>query len=84
MSHIYSIQYSLKDDSILLERIKSLGIWMSYFPNNIFVKSTLEAREVYNKISVGYETDRILIIEVVKTSYWGVMPKDVWEWLKSS
>lgn len=85
MNQVYIIQFSVvKDEAILVERIKALGRWMSYFSNSIIVESGLTStKEIYEKISLGFEKDRILIIELKKTSYWGVMPQDAWNWLKS-
>jgi hypothetical protein len=81
MSHIYIIQNNLKDDSIFIERVKSLGSWLKYFPNSIILKSELSAKEIYEKLSIGFETDWILITEFNKASYWGMLPKVAWEWI---
>ena len=81
MNKIYLVEYDIKDDKALIERIKSLGAWMNYFDGNWFVKSTLSAKEVYDRIAIGYEEERILIVEVSNRNYWGVMPKDAWDWI---
>lgn len=83
MNRIYIIQYDVKDDSILKERIKSLGTWMNYFPKSWVVESNLSAKEIYGKISVDFEKDRILIMELQKSNYWGVLPKKAWEWIQN-
>ena len=84
MKKIYLIQYTLKEDSILVDRIKSLGPWMSYFSKSWIVESDLlTAKAIYDRISQNYETERILIMELNKSNYWGVMPKEAWEWLTS-
>ena len=82
MTKIYIIQNNLKDDAALLERIKVLGEWLKYFPGSVLLKSELSAHQIYDKISVGYETERIFIIELYKKNFWGVMPKSVWPWLE--
>ena len=81
MSRIYFIQYDSKDDSILIDRIKSLGTWMNYFPKSWVIESNLSAKQIYENISAGYEKDRILIMELNKGNYWGVMPKEAWNWI---
>jgi len=81
MNRIYLIQYDSNDDSVLKDRIKSLGTWMNYFPKSWIVESELSAKEIYNSISEGYEKDRVLIMELKNSNYWGVMPKNAWEWI---
>lgn len=82
MNRIYIIQYDIKEDAIIKERIKSLGTWMNYFPKSWIIESSLLAKEIYEKISVDYEKDRILIMELNKSNYWGVMPKEAWDWIQ--
>ena len=81
MKKIYLIQYSIEEDSKIRERIKLFGTWMSYFPRSWIIESELTAKEIYEKISVDHEKDRILIMELNKNNYWGVMPKEAWEWI---
>lgn len=83
MKKNYIIQYDIDDDEILKDRIKELWPWINYFPKSFIVSSDSEkAKEIYDKISTGYDKNRILIIELVKDNYWGVMPTKAWEWLK--
>ena len=81
MNRIYLIQYDSKDDSILKDRIKSLGTWMNYFPKSWIVESNLTAKQIYENISPDYKNDRILIMELKKGNYWGVMPREAWDWI---
>jgi len=80
--NIYLIQNNLKDDSTLVEKIKTLGVWSKYFPNTILVKSELTSQQLYEKISPGFEKDWIFIVEISKTNFWGIMPTSVWDWIK--
>ena len=82
MNRIYLIQFKMNDDSILIERIKSLGRWMNYFGHSWIVQTTLSAQDIYNKLSVDYEKESIFIIELDTKNYWGRMETTVWEWLK--
>ncbi len=84
MKHIYSISFATSNDSIVLERIKALGNWKSFFPNQVFLETDLHSKDVYSKISVDYENDRILIVKLDLTNYWGIMPPDFWTWLQES
>lgn len=81
MNRIYLIQYDSKDDSVLIDRIKSLGTWMNYFPKSWIIESNLSSKQIYNNISAGFEKDRILIMQLEKSNYWGVMPKEAWDWI---
>ena len=80
---IYLIQYNIKEDSAISERIKSLGAWMHYFEGSWIVASELNAKEIYEKISVDYKNERFLIMELKKDNFWGVMPKDAWDWIQN-
>ena len=82
MSRIYIIQYDVKEDSVIKDRIKTLGTWMNYFPKSWVIESDLTAKQIYDKISVDYEKDRFFIMELNKNNYWGVMPKEAWDWIK--
>jgi hypothetical protein len=84
MSKIYIIQYGIIDDLIIAERIKSLGKWMNYFSKTWILQSELSAHEIYNKISLDFEKELILVIELNKSNYWGVMPKEVWDYLEKA
>lgn len=81
MKRIYLIQHNIIDDSVFQERIKTLGTWMSYFPKSWIVESDLKAADIYKIISQDYEKQWILIMELNKTNYWGVMPNEAWDWL---
>lgn len=81
MDKIYLIQYKVKEDSVLKERIKSLGAWMHYFESSWIVASSLTAKQIYEKISVDYDKERFLIMELSKENYWGVLPRDAWDWI---
>jgi succinyl-CoA synthetase beta subunit len=81
MKRLYLIQYKVKEATKISERIKSLGGWMHYFEGSWIIESTLTAKEIYEKISIDYEKEWILIMELNKGNYWGVMPKEAWEWL---
>lgn len=83
MNRIYIILYDLKEDSVVKERIKALGSWMNYFPKCWVIESSLSAHDIYDKIAVDYEKERFLIMELNKNNYWGVLPKEAWNWLGS-
>lgn len=88
MNNIVLISYSPDIDSnILRDRIQSLGQNYNFFNNNWFVRTSLSAKEVYDKISVGeFDKSSILVIEV-KTNvyeYWGRMNSELWDWFKAN
>lgn len=82
MRRLYTIQYDIKTEDKIVERIKSLGPWMKYFPNGMIVATTLSPKEIYERISIDYPTSRILIFEVNKTGFYGRLPTEAWDWLK--
>jgi hypothetical protein len=84
MKKVYLIQYNISDNSIFENRVKSLGDWVKYFSDNWIVSSELTSKEIYEKITEGYENKSILIIELPTTNYYGRMNTKVWDFLKSN
>lgn len=82
MKKIYLIQTKISDNQAFESRVKSLGTWIKYFDNNWMIESTLSAKEIYEKLSVGFENDNMFIIELNKTNYWGRMNSKVWDYIK--
>lgn len=81
MSDLYIIQYDIKEDQKVVERIKALGSWMKYFPQSMIVQTSLSPKEIYDRLSVDYESERFLIFKLEKR-YYGRLPTDAWDWLK--
>ena len=68
-------------DQGITERLKELGDWMNCFPGAYVVYSTFSPKQIFTRL--GRPTsERLLILETTIESYWGVMPKEVWEWMK--
>lgn len=82
MNRIYLIQYNIVEDSVIINRIKSLGNWIQYFGKSWLVKSNLSAKEIYEKLSVDYPKESFVILEVSKSNYWGMMDPKLWDWIK--
>jgi len=82
MKKIYLVQAKVSDSLAFDTRIKSFGNWVKYFDNNWIIETTLTAKEVYDKLSIGFENDNMFIIELHKTNYWGRMNTKVWDYLK--
>lgn len=83
MNRIYLIQYNISEDSVIVNRIKSLGSWIQYFGKSWLVKSELSAKAIYEKLSVDYEKESFFIMELT-SNYWGRMNTKVWDWLKEN
>jgi hypothetical protein len=83
MQKIYLIQYKVPNEISMESRIKSVATnWFKYFENNWLIVSTLSSKELYEKISIGFDENSILIIEVNAKNYYGRMNTKVWDWLK--
>lgn len=82
MKKIYLIQTKISDNQAFETRVKSLGTWIKYFDNNWMIESTLSAKEIYEKLSIGFENDNMFIIELNKANYWGRMNSKVWDYIK--
>jgi hypothetical protein len=83
MKKIYLIQAKISDNQPFDTRVKSIGTWIKYFDNNWMIESTLSAKDIYSKLSIGFENENIFIIELNKTNYWGRMNSKVWDYLKN-
>ncbi|WP_298153894.1 hypothetical protein [Flavobacterium sp.] len=82
MKKIYLIQHNVQNE-IVNNRIKALGAWTKYFSDNWLVESDLSAKEIYNKISEGFEQQSIFIVEVDLNNYWGRMNTKVWDFIRN-
>lgn len=82
MKKIYLIQHNAETE-VLNTRIKALGIWTKYFSDNWLVESDMSAKEIYNKISEGFEDKSIFVVEVDPNNYWGRMNTKVWDFIKN-
>jgi|JI9StandDraft_2_1071091.scaffolds.fasta_scaffold131317_2 hypothetical protein len=82
MKKIYLIQHNLSNNSIIELRIKSLGSWVKYFSENWIVETELSSKEIYQKLSVGFEQDSFMIIQLDNNNYYGRMNTTLWDYLK--
>ena len=82
MKKIYLIQHNVETE-VLNNRIKALGVWTKYFSDNWLVESELSAKEIYNKISEGFENKNIFVVELDLNNYWGRMNTKVWDFIRN-
>ncbi len=81
---VYLVQFATADKMIFEPRIKKLGDWVKYFDDNYFVSSDLNADDIYNQITDGFENKSVLVIQVSTLNYYGRMNPKVWEILKKN
>lgn len=77
---------TLIDSQILCDRIKSLGPNYQFWENHWFVETTLDTKQVYDKLSSEeYIQASMIVIELSKgqLNYYGRMNTSLWDWLKS-
>ena len=86
---VYLISYDLnktgQDYNSLYEAIKnsSTGVWFHYLDSTWIIKSYLSIQQVSDNIkSKMDDNDSLLVIEV-KNNYYGWLPKDAWEYLRT-
>ncbi len=82
MKKIYLIQFKNSDAFVFESKVKTLGIWVKYFDDNWIVESSLRAKEIYDKLSVGNSDKSIFIIQLDLSNYWGRMNSKLWDYLK--
>jgi hypothetical protein len=77
---IYNVEGS---DQSIRDNIKLLGDWFNYFQGSWLVITSLGVKEIYNQIGTNKSGDRFLVMEVDLKTYWGILPSEAWDWLKS-
>ena len=85
MGKFYYITYSsaIENVQLIKDRIKQFDDYINFFENDWFVYSDLTPKAIYDKLSKGgFENERIFIMEVTFTNYWGRMQKYLWDWIK--
>ncbi len=84
---IYAINYDLKQPGQkydeLFNAIKGLGAWWHYLGSTWLVDTSLNASQVWDRISPHADkNDRFLIIGITR-DYSGWLSEDAWDWIKS-
>ncbi|WP_396210428.1 hypothetical protein [Flavobacterium sp.] len=82
MKKTYLIQFKSSDAFFFESKVKTLGSWVKYFDDNWIVETTLTAKEIYDKLSVGNTDKSIFIIQLDISNYWGRMNSKLWDYLK--
>jgi hypothetical protein len=78
----YSIQYkSLVNPTAFKLRIEKFEKHIQIFDNTYVIETDLKAKEIWEYVSVGNEECTILVFELSKSSYYGRMPTNFWDWL---
>ena len=83
MKRFIQITYKIPgSDFATKEKIKALGDWMNYFEGSWLVLTDYTAKEAFERITTHLPDERFLVTEVNVKSYWGIMPKEAWDWLQ--
>lgn len=82
MKKIVIIIYKVEgNDQSVKDNIKLLGEWFNYFQGSYIILTKLGVQDIYNRILTNNSGDRFLVMEVNLKEYWGILPKEAWEWL---
>ena len=84
---IYSIHYDLKRPGqsydAIQQAIKSCGIWWHHLDSTWLVDTHLDAKGIWDKLSLHTDgNDRILVIGVTN-DYEGWLSNEAWGWINS-
>lgn len=83
MRRFLQITYKIQgSDYSTKEKIRALGDWMNYFDGSWLVLSRFTAKDAFDRITTNKPGDLFLITEVSVNNFWGVMPKEAWDWLQ--
>lgn len=70
-------------DQSIKDNIKLLGDWFNYFQGSWLVLTRLDVQDIYNRIGTNNSADRFLVMEIDLKTYWGILPTEAWDWLRS-
>ena len=85
MGQFYYITYpsSLENGQLIKDRIKQFNDYNNFLDCSWFIYTEDSAQSIYQKLSKGeFENDKILVMKVEFSNYWGRMQKELWEWIK--
>ena len=83
MRRFLQITYNIQgSDFDTKEKIRALGDWKNYFQGSWLILTRLTAQEAYNRIATNRAGDLFLVTEIQLNTFWGVMPKEAWDWLR--
>ena len=86
---VYMISYDLnkpgQNYEDLYQKIKdaSTGVWCHPMDSTWLIQSTVSAESVYNTIKPAIDASDSILIAQITQNYFGVLPKDLWEYIKN-
>lgn len=84
---IYSINYDLnrpgQNYSELHDAIKGCGSWWHYLDSNWLVDTSLNAKEIWEKLSSHADKNDNVLIVGISRDYSGWLPQEAWDWINS-
>lgn len=85
MGQYYYITYpsTLENGHLMKDRIKQFSDYINFMDCNWFIYTDEDIQSVYGKLTKGeFENEKILILKIDFSNYWGRMQKELWEWMK--
>ena len=85
---VYLITYDLRvpgqNYSDLIKEIKAIGDWAKPCESTWFVKSTLTAEAIKDRLTAIDATDRLVVISVSRPWWTDGLDKDVLDWMHTN
>jgi len=79
----YDLRTSGRNYASLYEALKAQGTWWHYLASTWLLDTQKTPQQVYQALAPHITTaDSILIVQITN-SYWGYLPNDAWEWIRT-
>lgn len=86
---VYMVSYDLnkpgQNYDVLYQKIKdaSTGVWCHPMDSTWLIQSNLTPEGVYNEVKSALDSGDLILIAQITQNYYGVLPKDLWEYIKN-
>ncbi len=85
---LYMVSYDLrkkgKDYIGLYEQLKNSPGWAHYLGSTWLISTNEQPKDLYERLSAHLDRSDYILIAPFSGNYYGVLPKEAWEWIKQS
>lgn len=81
----YDLRQPSREYSKLYEILKNSPKWWHYLESTWLILTNDTPKQLFDKLNAALDSDdHILILEITKRNYWGVLAKDAWQWIEEN
>lgn len=83
---VYLVSYDLRGifraTELLHAELKKTGLWWHYLESTWLIATSETGATLWNRIRKHLtQSDRIIVIEIVRREHHGWLPKEAWDWI---